>query len=372
MICDYDYNYNLISHLSHIKDLELHVLTLRNRNKQIKQGNLIIHMFMMKPFYFPFLDPRISNIKGKILEIDPDIIHLISTSYLYSPIATSLRNKYPIVLSIYGIASRERKYERTEYKKVSQFVADFISIINERYVLSRIRNIIVEAQSIKNLVNNWTKSKIYVVPVGIEYEKILETQKHNFIKNDVDIFTMCRLQKIKGVDILIKSIHIVKKSIPNIRVQIAGFGAREKELNSLVKKLHLEDNVKFLGFVPEEVKYKYYAGCKIVVVPSRWDCQPFTLFEAAASGKPVIASDMSNPGIVDDGKTGLIFKSENISDLADKISILLNNDTLREKIGTSSREKAKEYDWNKIAEKTVDIYKDVILNFPERKKSKIS
>jgi glycosyltransferase involved in cell wall biosynthesis len=123
--------------------------------------------------------------------------------------------------------------------------------------------------------------------------------------------------------------------------------------------------VKFLGFITDEEKYRNYNACKIVVVPSRWDCQPFALFDAAASGKPVVASDMSNPGIVDNGKTGVIFKSNDINDLASKIILLLKDDKLRNEMGKAAKEKAKQYDWSRIAARTVEIYKDVIADFHE-------
>lgn len=180
-------------------------------------------------------------------------------------------------------------------------------------------------------------------------------------------FFVNNLRKFKGVDILIKAIAVVIKVVPNISVYIAGSGPQETELKALVKRLNLEDLVKFLGFISEEEKYQYYKACKLVVVPSRWDCQPFALFDAAASGKPVIASDMSNPGIVEDGKTGFIFESENVEDLADKIITLLKDEKLRDEMGKANMEKAKQYDWCKVAERYIEIYKEVIADFHERK-----
>jgi phosphatidylinositol alpha-mannosyltransferase len=121
--------------------------------------------------------------------------------------------------------------------------------------------------------------------------------------------------------------------------------------------------VKFIGFISEEEKYLNYKACKIAVVPSRWDCQPAALFDAAASGKPVIASNMSNPGIVEDGRTGLVFKSEDIEQLGNKIITLLKNVQLREEMGKLAKEKVKQYDWSKVAERYVEIYEQAIADF---------
>jgi len=366
------YNERLTYHISHTRDIELHIVTVANENKQFKKYNLIIHTikkrnFISIPYFHPVL---LWKIKCRITEINPDIVHTLSTVFLYSTAAAFLRDKYPTVLTAYGISAKEVKYYREDYKKIKKirhYIFSRFNTTNERYVISKIPNIIVDSLSIKDLISKWTKSKIYVVPAGIEYDEIEEMPLHTLLNERPDIFFVNNLQKLKGVDILIKSIPIVKKSIPSVSIHIAGTGPQESELKNLVKRLNLEDHVKFLGFISDEEKYQYYNVCKLVVVPSRWDCQPTTLFDAAASGKPVIASNMSNPGIVEEGETGFIFKSEDIKDLASKITVLLKDEKLREEMGKAAKAKVKQYDWSKVAERYVGIYKEAIADFHERK-----
>ena len=363
------YENRLTYHLSHIKGIQLHIIMVGKENTRFKKDDLIIHTIKKRIlFSIPFLTPvLLRNMKHKIMKINPDIVHAISTGSLYSTVATFLRNQYPTVLTAYGIVAKERKYYREDYGKIDRFISACFSIKNERYVLSKIPNIIVDSLSIKDLISKWTNSKIYVVPAGIEYEDIKEIQTRTSLNKYPDIFFVNNLQKIKGVDILIKAIPIVIRLVPNLSVYIAGSGPQENGLKNLVKRLNLEKHVKFLGFISEEEKYQYYKTCKLVVVPSRWDCQPAALFDAAASGKPVIASDMSNPGIVEDGRTGFTFKSEDIEDLAEKILILLNDEKLREEMGRAAKEKVKQYDWSKVAERYVEIYKEVLADFYGRK-----
>ncbi|MBT9145304.1 MAG: Spore coat protein SA [candidate division WS2 bacterium] len=366
------YEDRLTYYLSHREDIELHIITIGEGSGQIKKDNLIIHTIkkgriVSIPFFHPLL---LWKIKCKTMEINPDIVHAISTGFFYSTVAAFLRDRYPVVLTAYGIVAKEREYYKEEYKKIYQHIFSVFHLINERYVLSKIPNIVVDSASIKNLISKWTESKIYVVPAGIEYDKIEEIQSHTLLNEKPDIFFVNNLQKLKGVDILIKAIPIVKRSTPHLIGYIAGTGPQEKELKLLVKKLNLEHHIKFLGFISDEEKYQYYKACKTVVVPSRWDCQPAALFDAAASGKPVIASDMSNPGIVEDGATGFIFESENVKDLADKIITLLKDEKLREEMGKSAKENVKRYDWSEVAETYVEIYKEAITDFHEQKTKK--
>ena len=367
------YNYDLTHSISHIKDIELHVISVGKENKEFKEDNLIIHMiqkrnFISIPIFHPLL---VWKIIYKTTEIDPDIVHATSTSPTNAPAAAFLRDKYPTMLTVFGITAKEQKYYREDHKiirKLIDYTLSPIGILIERYVLSKMPNIVVQTPSIKNIISKWTKSKIYIVPSGIDYERIKIMQSNTLFNEKPDIFIVNYMTKIKGIDFLIKALPIVTNSIPNLSVCIGGSGPQENELKYLVKKLGLDKTVKFLGFVSEEEKYQYYKSCKIVVVPSRWDCQPDAPLVAAASGKPAIASRIGGiQDTVEDGKTGFLFEPENIEDLADKIVTLLKDEKLREEIGSAAKEKVKSYDWKKIAERTVEIYNVVIADFHERK-----
>jgi len=97
------------------------------------------------------------------------------------------------------------------------------------------------------------------------------------------------------------------------------------------------------------------------------DSEPFAPLNAAIAGKPAIVSDKCNSSVIDDRKTGFVFPSENIEELSGKIVKLLTDHKLREEMGKAAMEKAKEYDWGKIADRKVEIYREVIANFHKRK-----
>ena len=178
------------------------------------------------------------------------------------------------------------------------------------------------------------------------------------------------MARLKGIDILINAIPTVIKSIPDhdLKVYIAGSGEEETALKRMVKDLGLDRHVMFLGFISDEEEInKYYKACKIVVVPSRLDVEPFAPLNAAASGKPAIVSDKCNSSVIGDGKTGFVFKSEDVDELSSKMVKLLTDDKLREEMGKAAMEKAREYDWSKIVDRKVEIYKEVIADFHERK-----
>ena len=353
-----------MKYLSARDDIELHLITIgNNKRKEFKEGNFSIHMIgRTLPYPFPILSSAWA-LKHKVTEINPDIIHAIGSSSVYSTAAAFLRNRYPTLLTVMGLALKESKF----YKGIDFILGVLLYKPNERYAVSKIPNIIVQSSYIKNLLSNMTNSKIYVVPEGIEFRKIQDALPHER-DGEIDVFGAIHFRWLKGIDILIKAMPTVIESIPDLKVYIAGSGEEEEALKSLVKNLGLENHMKFLGYISDEEEInRYYRSCKLVVVPSRWDVDPYAPLNAAASGKPAIVSDRCNSSIVGDGKTGFVFKSENVEELSRKMVRLLADNKLREGMGKAALEKAKEYDWTKIAARKVEIYRTVIADFHDRK-----
>jgi glycosyltransferase involved in cell wall biosynthesis len=219
----------------------------------------------------------------------------------------------------------------------------------------------------ESLVRKQTRSEIHVIPEGIEFEKLQQFRAQGTLSEPPDIFVAVSFRKLKGMDILIRAISNVKESVPSVKLYIGGSGEEETNLRSLVAELGVQDQVKFLGFISDEQeKYRYYSACKIVVVPSRWDNEPFAALDGAAMGRPVIASNTCNASVVVDGETGYIFNNENVEELAGCIVKMLEDDNLRSRMGKSIREKVKEYDWGRIAGKTVQIYQQAVVDFSHR------
>lgn len=342
--------------LSRLEEIELHIITIGDKNMQFREDNSNVHMIKKSTYYPLYIPSAVMRLKRKIKEIDPDIVHAQGTFTPYSTTAALVCKEYPILLSVRGIFIKELKYWRG-----LQFIfSTTIEKTNEKYVLSKIPNIIVTSPHSKDVIRNITNSNIYVVPNGVDFEKIQKIRAEDILKHPAILF-VGGLGKVKGIDVLLNAVPIIQKEIQNLHVYIAGSGAEEGKLKKLVKALNIEENVKFLGFISGEEKYAYYKSADIYVQPSRYETFGVVLLEAMACGKPVIASRVGGiPFVVEDGKTGLLFESENIEELAEKVILLLRDEELRVKMGEAGRERAREFTWERSAEMTVEVYKEVI------------
>ncbi|KAF5085619.1 D-inositol-3-phosphate glycosyltransferase [anaerobic digester metagenome] len=359
------YASKLVSHLAGRSDIDLHVVTMGGTNAVRQEDGFVCHTLRNNGLLsLPYVHPLVlARMVRTIRAIRPDIVHVLSTRYPCSAAGMLLRNDHPLLVTAFGIFEREIIYYREDMRpleKTLSHVFHAVFIQSERWVLSRAPEVVVSAPSIGALLRTPATGRIHVVAGGIDVRQLHSPGTPSHPEPQADIVFVNALTRLKGADVLLNALPRVVKAFPGIRVCIGGRGPQEPELRKLARDLGLEDNVVFPGFVTDEEKRDYYRRCKAVVVPSRWDCQPSPIFEAAAFGKPVIASDMSHPGIVEDGVTGLVFCSEDAAGLAEKILLLLGDAAARESMGRAAALRAAEYDWRSVAERYIAIYGDVI------------
>ncbi|MCS7250352.1 MAG: glycosyltransferase family 4 protein [candidate division WOR-3 bacterium] len=198
------------------------------------------------------------------------------------------------------------------------------------------------------------EEKIYIISPGIDFNKY----KPDFSKKKERIIChVGRLKKYKSVHHLIYAVKILKEKIDNFKVLIVGEGDDKERLMKLVKKLNLSKIIEFTGYVSEEEKINIYQTSLFLVENSIKEGWGLIVLEANACGIPVISAN--TPGLketVIDGETGFFYSYGDINMLAEKMKILLENDSLREEMGKKALAWAKNFTW----EKSADLMKELI------------
>lgn len=171
-----------------------------------------------------------------------------------------------------------------------------------------------------------------------------------------------RLKKYKGVHLLLQAMPAVRQEIPNVRLIIAGSGDYAPKLQRLARRLHLDDCVEFTGFITLEEQVNVYRQAQVVVNPSAKEGWGLTVIEANACGTPVVAADVQ--GLKDsviDNKTGFLYPHSDTHAMARRIVEVLKDEKLRSRLSKESLEWAKEFTWQKAAEK-VEIIMERVLS----------
>ena len=128
---------------------------------------------------------------------------------------------------------------------------------------------------------------------------------------------------IKGLDILLKAFSIVREKFPELQLIIVGVDEQTSALPSQANALGLSDCIHWAGI--RDAGWQILNAADIYLQPSRSEGLPLSIMEAISLGLPVVASRVGGvPEIVVDGKTGYLFKSEDISEFAAAISKMLS------------------------------------------------
>jgi glycosyltransferase involved in cell wall biosynthesis len=173
-----------------------------------------------------------------------------------------------------------------------------------------------------------------------------------------------RIERPKGVIVVIQSIKYVKEVIPNVRCLIYGrsYDAEYTEkCFKLINDLNLTDNVKFMGSTSEPEKA--YNLADLVVNFSYIEGFPFSIIEAMACQKAIVATDVGGVKEALEG-CGLILKSNSHPrQFAKMILNVLNDEKLRYDLGTSALKKVKAtFTTEKIVEQYRQEYVSLIYN----------
>jgi glycosyltransferase involved in cell wall biosynthesis len=158
------------------------------------------------------------------------------------------------------------------------------------------------------------------------------------------VLAVGRLGPEKGHDILIRAFALVAAQSPEWRIKIVGAGPCYAMLKALAQDLGIQGRID-LAPVTHEI-WPAYQAAEIFVLPSRYEGFPNVLVEAMRAGCAVIISDCAGAGteIVSDKEDGLVFRTDDIQGLADRLAGLMSDPHKRAALGEQARRSVKRYD----------------------------
>jgi len=195
------------------------------------------------------------------------------------------------------------------------------------------------------------------VPPGIDAERFRPTDElHSAVDTDREsILVLSRLDPRKGIDKAIRAFAQLDR--PDAELLIAGTGRLEESLRELAAELGVSDDVRFLGFVPDEELPALYSSVDLFVLPSEYEGFGIVFMEAMACETPVIGTDVGGiPTAVDTGETGYLVPKDGVEELAARMAELLGDRDEYDRMSHASRAWAVDHDWAAIAERVDQVY----------------
>jgi D-inositol-3-phosphate glycosyltransferase len=218
--------------------------------------------------------------------------------------------------------------------------------------------------------------KITIIPPGVDtchFYPIPEDEAKEFIgvpPCEKMLLFVGRIERLKGLDVLLEAICMLRDSgvfqkMPFCLSVIGGdpqespdaMSEEMRRLQHLRAEYGLEDLVTLLGKRSQDSLPYYYSASVAVVVPSHYESFGLVALEAMACGTPVVASDVGGLAyLVKDGVTGFTVPVGDAVSLADRITQLISNQELRQRLGRQAAEDAQNYAWEKIVDQLLQVY----------------
>ena len=212
--------------------------------------------------------------------------------------------------------------------------------------------------------------KINIHPMGVDTNQFIPSLQPSPDSEPIVIISIARLVEMKGLSYGIEAIAQLLVNQPQLQLEyrIIGDGVLKTKLERQIKQLHLEKQVKLLGWQNCAEVQKIMAQADLVLAPSitsqAGDCEgiPVCLMETMAQGIPAIASESGGiPELVEDGVTGYLVPEKSVAIVCDRLERLVNNSRLRQQMGQAGRDKVlKNYNIDLLCDRLVDTYQQLI------------
>ncbi len=341
---------------------EVHVFTSDRKNSHIikkkeeKIGNIHIHRaktWFRYGYYLTFYPKLVTN----LLKYNLDIIHVHSLGFINHDIAILLKKiqspKTKFVITPHGPIMAQQKY--SFWKNILKFLTiNFEKSINLIY--DKVIQVNPYQKEWLTKEYGFSENKIVYIPNGIDRSIFKKSRK--IFENRFIISYIGRLKEYKGVQHVIKILpDLIKKNNNLLFVIIGKDEGYYNELKNLVRKLKLENNIKFLTNSGDKQRDEFLESSEIFLMPSEWEAFGISILEAMAKGNAIISTKTEGGKFLVSENNGLLYDFEDEESLKKNLEILISNSIVREKMQKANIKKAKEFTWDKIAKTIEEEYK---------------
>jgi len=271
----------------------------------------------------------LNKIKKIIKQINPDILH---AHQVYAEgFWAALTGFHPLIITPMGADVDTLAYQYYIYRKISKFVLKKADLVTQDSLTGK-----------THCINFGMKSPFELIQNGVD-TKHFKCEKNNFIReklgiaeSDPVVFYARGFVELYNADKIIEAIPIILKTLPNCKFifsRHASDVAEDLKAQELIKRMGLEKSVFFTGFIHHKEMPLYFQSADFYISVPKIDNSPCSVYEAMASGVPVILSKLPwTEYAMRDRENTYMLENITSENIAEAVINLYKNKTLRDKI----------------------------------------
>lgn len=300
--------------------------------------------------------PGMRGFAKKLDEFRPDLIHLHSPDTIaWAGLKYAKKNKIPILATHHTDFMRYLAYYHLGFAKPAIW-----AIARELY--NKLSLVTTPSFVTADDLRSHKIKKVMAIPWGVDFDRFNSSfrsqdwrKKILDGKNGCILLCTCRLTWEKDLKTLAKAYNLLRQKRDDFKMVLAGDGPVRKELEEMMP------GAVFLGHIESRALSEAYASSDILVFPSTTETFGNITIEALASGcVPVVADAGGSKTLVQDRKNGLLTRPKDSQDVFLKVNFLLDNQIERERMRETGLEFSKDFSWEKVFDKFLKIYRDLI------------
>lgn len=378
--------------LNRHNDIELAVVSTWSKSTKGMVGNMRYYTIPAN-IYDRKESERKSIWNNIVNDFNPDVVHIHGTEFSHGLSYLKDVGGDNIVISMQGLVSVIERYALAGISTCDILRNITLQEILTRSMLSLRKSFKKQGEKEKEYIRRakyvigrtlWDKTHAKNINPEIIYFHCNETLRSSFYNAEwkVDdstphtIFFSQAASPFKGLHVLLKALPIVKREFPDVKIRVAGRsiirnenlkmklrqGTYAKILEKLIKRYNLKDNISFTGILNEEAMLQEYLNANVFVCASSIENSSNSIGEAQILGMPCVCSYVGGtPSIVEDGKTGILYRFEEYEMLAHHVIEIFKNKEHASRIGKEARTVAFErHNAEKNTNETFEIYNKII------------
>lgn len=302
------------------------------------------------------LDPSIALRVRRVLQREHfDIIHV------HEPLVpglsqTVLRCSNTVTVGTFHASSYPSIYSTSNLAYASTY--PFL-----RPLFRRLSGCIAVSTTALQFVSRYFPADYRVIPNGVNLDRFTPqvSPLPQFMDGKQNILFVGRFEKRKGAKYLLRAIPRIRERFPQTRFIFVGEGRLRRGFQQFVERQGWQDVV-FSGYVSDNDLPHYFASAQIFCSPATGgESLGIVLLEAMASGKPIVASNISGYAtVLSHGNDGLLTTPRNSEELAVAIGHLLGHEQLRHRFINAGLKKAHDYAWSRVSESILEFYYELL------------